>query len=109
MKDASAADLLARAVGSIDMEDVRKLAAPPAGAGVSTVKIETTDGPTITLRLRKDGDAHWFSVAAAGEGDEAKKAAAEITQRTQGWEFKLPTFKSDAILKKRADLLEAGS
>ena len=61
------------------------------------------------MRLRKDGDAYWLSVTATGEGDEVKKAAAEITQRTQGWEFKLPSYKSDAILKKRADLLEAGS
>ncbi len=53
---------------SIDMEDVRKLDAPPAGAGVSTVKIEAADGPTTTLRLRKDGDAHWLSHRRHGRG-----------------------------------------
>ncbi len=109
LKDAAAAETLARALASIDMEDVRKLAATPGGPGVSTVKIEQTDAPALTLRLRKDGDAYWLSVTATGEGDEAKKAAAEITQRTQGWEFKLPSYKSDAILKKRADLLETGT
>ena len=88
------------------MEDVRKLDAAPSGAGVSIVKIETADGPTTTLRLRKDGDSNWLSVAATGEG-EAKKAADEIVKRTQGWEFKIPAYKADAILKKRADLLEA--
>jgi Domain of unknown function (DUF4340) len=109
LKDASAADSIARAFGSIELDDVRKLDAPPGGAGVSTVKVEQTDGPTTTLRLRKDGDAYWMSATATGQGDDAKKAAAEITQRTQGWEFKLPNYKADAILKKRADLLEAGS
>ncbi len=59
------------------------------GTGVSVVKVEVADGPTTTLRLRKDGDAHWLSIAATGEG-EAKKAAEEITKRTQGWEFKIP-------------------
>ena len=78
----------------------------PAGAGISTVKIESADGPATTLRLRKDGDAHWLSIAATGEG-EAKKAADEINQRTQGWEFKIPASKADLILKKRADLLDA--
>lgn len=106
LKDAGAAESIARALSSIDMDDVRKLDAAPAAAGVSTVKIESTDGPMTTLRLRKDGDAHWLSVAASGEG-EAKKAADEINQRTQGWEFKIPASKADSILKKRADLLDA--
>lgn len=107
LKDATAAEAIARALGSIDMEDVRKLDAPPAGAGVSTVKIESADGPTTALRLRKDGDSHWLSVAATGNGEEAKKAADEITKRTQGWEYKIPATKADSILKKRAELLEA--
>ncbi|NJO23888.1 MAG: hypothetical protein HC868_14370, partial [Sphingomonadales bacterium] len=100
------AEGLARALASIDMDDVRKIDAPPAGGGASTVKLELADGPTAMLRLRKDGDAHWLSLAATGEG-EAKKAADEINQRTQGWEFKIPAHKADQILKKRADLLEA--
>jgi Domain of unknown function (DUF4340) len=106
LKDASAADGIARAVSSIDMEDMRKLDAAPSGAGVSVVKIESANGPATTLRLRKDGDATWLSVAATGEG-EAKKAADDIAKRTQGWEFKVPGWKADAILKKRADLLDA--
>jgi len=106
LKDAGAAESIARALASIDMDDVRKLDAPPAGASINTIKIEVADGPTTTLRLRKDGDAHWLSIAATGEG-EAKKTADEISQRTQGWEFKIPASKADSILKKRADLLDA--
>jgi len=105
LKDATAAEAIARAVSSIEMEDVRKPAASPA-AGVGVVKIESADGPTTTLRLRKDGDEHWLSVIATGEG-EAKKAAEEISGRTKGWEFKVPALKAESILKKRADLLEA--
>jgi hypothetical protein len=106
LKDAGAAESIVRALVSIDMDDVRKLDAAPAGAGVSTVKIEVADGPTTTLRLRKDGETHWLSLSAAGEG-EAKKTADEINQRTQGWEFKIPAAKADSILKKRADLMDA--
>jgi Domain of unknown function (DUF4340) len=106
LKDAYAAEALARAVASIDLEDVRKLAAPPPAEGASVVRIERADGLAATLRLRKDGDAHWLSIAVAGEGD-AGKAADEIAARTKDWEFKLPDSKVELILKKRSDLVEA--
>jgi hypothetical protein len=106
LKDASAPEAIARAVSSIDLEDVRQLAAPPTD-GVSLVKVETADGLAATLRLRKDGDAQWLSVTAAGGDGDARKAADEINAHTQGWEFKIPSYKADLILKKRADLLEA--
>jgi len=106
LKDASAAETLARAVASIDLEDVRKPAAPPAVDGASIVKVESADGLAITLRLRKEGDANWLTITAAGGEGDAKKTAEEITARTQGWEFKIPAHKADAILKKRADLID---
>ncbi|HEX5999627.1 MAG TPA: DUF4340 domain-containing protein [Hyphomicrobiaceae bacterium] len=105
LKDAYAAEGLARAAGSIDLEDVRKLGALPSD-GISVVRIESANGLTTTLRLRKDGDAYWLSVTAAGSEGDAKKAADEITARTKDWEFKIPTYKAELILKKRADLLE---
>ena len=106
LKDASAAETLARAVASIDLEDVRKPAAPPAVDGASIVKVESADGLATTLRLRKEGDAHWLTVTVAGGEGDAKKTAEEIAARTQGWEFKIPAHKADAILKKRGDLIE---
>jgi hypothetical protein len=107
LKDASAAEALVRAVASIDLEDVRKFAASPAGDGVGVVKVESADGLAATLRLRKEGDAQWLSVTVTGREGDAKKTAEEIAARTQGWEFKVPSYKADAILKKRADLVEA--
>lgn len=103
LKDASAAEAIMRGAGSIDMEDMRKLESTPAGA--SLVKIEAEGGLLVTLRLRKDGDVQWLSIAATGEG-EAKAKADEIAKRTQGWEFKIPAAKADTLLKRRADLLE---
>ena len=102
-----AAESIARALASIDMEDVRKLDAPPAGAGVSTVKVESADGPTTTLRLRKDGDAHWLSLAATGEG-EAKAGGGrdQPAHARLGVQDSRPR-RPNSILKKRADLVEA--
>jgi hypothetical protein len=71
------------------------------------VKVESADGLATTLRLRKEGDAQWLSVAVTGGEGDAKKTAEEIAARTQGWEFKIPSYKADAILKKRADLVQA--
>jgi hypothetical protein len=104
LKDAGAAEGIAQSLASIDLEDVRKLASTPTGAAV--VKIEVEKGPAITLRLRKEGDTHWLSVEATGEG-EGRKTAEEIAGRTKGWEYKIPAYKADTILKKRSDLLEA--
>jgi hypothetical protein len=87
LKDASAADGVARAVASIDLEDVRKLASQPAADGASVVKVESADGLSTTLRLRKEGDAHWLAVTATGGEGEARKAADEMAARTKDWEF----------------------
>jgi Domain of unknown function (DUF4340) len=98
-------DSIVRAVGSIDMEDVRK---PDAGGGdaAGAAKIEGGGGLGVTLKLRKQDKDYWLSITAAGEGD-SKKTAEEITHRTQGWEFKIPSWKAEAILKRRADLIES--
>jgi Domain of unknown function (DUF4340) len=69
LKDATAAESLARALASIELEDVRKLAATPGGPGVSTVKVEQTDAPALTLRLRKDGVLQARPHADHGRGD----------------------------------------
>lgn len=105
LKEASAADSIARAIASIDLEDVRKLDAAPKGGVVTSVKVESTDQPSVTLALRKEGETHWLSLTATGDGG-AKAAAEDLAARTKGWEYKIADYKANAILKKRADLLE---
>jgi hypothetical protein len=105
LKEAGAADATTRAIASIDLEDVRKVDAAPKGGGVTVVKVESKDQPSVILSLRKDGETNWLSLTATGDG-EAKAAAEELAARTKGWEYKIADFKANAILKKRADLLE---
>jgi hypothetical protein len=105
LKENANLESIARAVGSIDMEDVRKLDAG-AGDAAGAARIEGEGGLGVTLQLRKQGEDYWLSLTAAGEGD-SKKTAEEITSRTQGWEFKIPAWKAQAILKRRADLIES--
>jgi hypothetical protein len=106
LKEGAGIDSIVRAAGSIELEDVRK---PAAGAGgeAGTAKIEADGGLAVTLKLRKEGEDYWGTLEASGSEGEAKKAADEITAKTQGWEFKIPAGKAQSILKRRADLVEA--
>jgi len=105
LKQGGDVDAVVRAVGSLDLEDVRKLE-PTAAGDVSTARFETDSGLAVTLRLRKDGEDTWVSVSAGGDGD-AKKTADEISNRTKDFEFKIAPAKATAILKRPADLFEA--
>ena len=110
LKEGAGIDAIVRAAGNIDLEDVRKAAAPAAGApaaDVSTAKIEADGGLGVTLKLRKVGEDTWASIEATGADGDAKKTADDITKRTQGWEYKIPAYKAQSILKRRADLFEA--
>ena len=108
LKQGVSIDDFGRAFASIDLEDVRKLDATPTGDKVSVLKLTADGGMTLTFRLRKEGDANWLSFQAAGEGD-AKKQADEANARATGWEFKIPQWKADQMMKRRADLFEAAS
>jgi len=106
LKQGANPDDIVDAFGSINLDDVRKLEAPPAADKAQVVTLESEGGPTLTFRLRKDGEASWISLSAAGDGD-AKKKADEINAKTQGWEFKIPNWKAEQIGKRPADLFEA--
>ena len=108
LKEGAGIDAIVRAAGNIELEDVRKPAAtaPPPGE-VSVAKIEADGGLAVTIRLRKEGEDTWVSLEASGADGDAKKTAEDITKRTQGWEFKVPAYKAQSILKRRADLFEA--
>jgi hypothetical protein len=107
LKDAGAAGAVLRAVGAIDADDVRKPQQPPSQDGASIVRLAARDGLQLQLNIRKDGDAQWLSVTASGTNEASAKAADAIKARTAGWEFKIPSTKADAILKRRADLVES--
>ncbi|RTL72785.1 MAG: DUF4340 domain-containing protein [Hyphomicrobiales bacterium] len=104
LKEGQSVDAIARSASTLDLDDVRKAdtsAQPDAG----TVTIESDGGLKVVLALRKAGDDTWATVTATGDGD-AKAQAEEITKKTAGWEYKLPSGKAAGLLKRRADLVE---
>lgn len=108
LKQSANVDQIALGFGSIDIEDARKLDKTPIGDKVSVITTESTDGVTVTFRLRREGEPSeaWLSYVATGEGDEAKKAAEAINAKSGGWEFKIPNWKADQIGRRAADLFE---
>ena len=106
LKEGAGIDGIVRAVGSIELEDVRKAAAAGGSGGeAGTAKIEADGGLAVTLRLRKEGEDYWLALEATGDG-ETKKTSDDIGAKAQGWEFKVPAAKAQAILKRRVDLFE---
>lgn len=109
VKESAGVEQIPLSLGSVDLEDVRKLDATPVGDAVTVVTAESSDGVTITLRLRaeNEGKDAWLSfTAAGGESDDAKKGVAEINAKGAGWEFKIPKWKADQIGKRAADIFE---
>src|SRR5690606_34583144 len=82
VKQSAGVEHIALSLGSVELDDVRKLDATPVGDAVSTITAESTDGLTVTFRLRREGkeDEAWLSFTAAGDG-EAKKAADAINAK----------------------------
>ena len=80
-----------------------------SGHDVHVVSFKMRDGLEGTMRMRREdgADNFWLQFAVSGEGD-AKARAEELTNRLSGWEFKLPAGKTNALLKRRAELFEAG-
>lgn len=107
LKEGAGIDAIVRAAGNIELEDVRKAAATTPPGEVSVARIEADGGLSVTLKLRREGEDSWVSVEAAGAESDAKKTAEDIGKRTQGWEYKVPSYKAQSILKRRADLFEA--
>jgi hypothetical protein len=106
LKQGVTLDQIAQGFSSMSLEDVRKMAAPPAADGVSVLKLEAEGGLAVTFRLRREADQSWVSLAATGADGDAKKKADEINAQANGWEFKIPQWKADQIGKRRADIFE---
>lgn len=104
LKEGAGLDGIVRAAANLELDDVRK-ADGKATADAGTVRIDVDGGLKVTLSLRKSGEDTWVGIAAVGEGDGTQQAE-EISKRTAGWEYKLPSGKAAAILKRSADLVE---
>lgn len=89
---------------SLELEDVRKLNSTPTGKDVSIISLTSVEGLAVEFRLSKDKESYWLSLNATGD-DKAKKEAEAINEKTQGWEYKIPSWKAEAMMKNVKDII----
>ncbi len=92
------------AFSGLDFDDV-KPEAQLSGSNAGSVHLVTFNGMLIDFALRKDNGQTWATVAATGTADGAK-AAQQITARTKGWVYQIPSDRAATLLTNLAGLLE---
>lgn len=128
---ATVANGMAGALASLTLDDVRKDA---GGAPVATATFETFEGLRIRAEAFEDGDDTWFRFAAsespaapadagqAAGADDAETGEAEaeaespegepaesaesINARLGGWQYLLPDYKKNLLLRRWDDILK---
>ncbi|MBI3514208.1 MAG: DUF4340 domain-containing protein [Proteobacteria bacterium] len=96
---------IASVLEALTFDDVAKDGSLALGVPKGSDRFRTKDGLTVTVTLLAKDSETWIKVEAAGEGDAAAQAK-EISQRTQGWLYRIPDYKRDKLLAKIDDLLQ---
>ena len=122
----SAGDVVATALGGLELDDVRKVNAAEWQAPAEHAEFRTFDGWVIDVDGRKDGDKNWIRVSS--QYDEAlaksfpapstdpkappapqvdsRKAAEALAALASGWAFEVPKYKYDTLFKPLDDIVK---
>jgi hypothetical protein len=102
-----AADALAAALSSLNLDDVSKApASPVTAAAAARAVVRTFDGLEITVTGRKDGTRSLVSLSAQSSAASAAAAAQQLDARLAGWEFQVPDYKYAALFVALDELLK---
>ena len=104
LNNAAAAEPIATALSSLNLDDVHKAPAtqdPPAARAT----YRTFDGLEVELTGRKDGTRSLIAITAHSTAKETAAEADALNQRAAGWEFEIPDYKYTAIFTPLEDLL----
>lgn len=66
----------------------------------------TADGLTVTVRVVPENGAFWATVYAEGENPQAARQARDIDAHTDGWAYKLPSYKAQLFMTTLDSLLK---
>ena len=102
-----AATAVADAFAALQLSDVRAVpaaATPPESVTV----VRTFDGLTVRCSGYVEADRHYVRIESSATGDDAtaRKQAAELAARTQGFEFEISGYKYDALFRPLDALLK---
>ena len=74
--------------------------------GVAHAVFNTFDGLKIDVAGRKDGTRTLVSFTTTATQPAAEAAAKTLTDRLNGWEFEIPSYKYDGMFRPLEDLLK---
>jgi hypothetical protein len=102
---ATVANGIGGALAGLKLEDVR---ARVEAAAATIVKFDLWDGFSITAEVVVADDQTWISFAAAVAGDEASAAeeVATINGRLGGWQYRIPDYKKNLLVRRWDDILK---
>ena len=102
---AGAADPIASALASLNLDDVSKAESSP-DPKASHALYRTFDGLEVDVAGRKNGTRSLVTVSARSSAKETEAEAQKINARTTGWEFEIPDYKYSAIFRPFEELLK---
>jgi hypothetical protein len=100
-----AADAVATAISGFAFEDVK-----PAGSldfsDSARFITHTFDGLTVTVKLVPADQAIWATIYAEGSTPQTEREARDSDAHTDGWAYKLPTYKGQLFMTSLDSLLK---
>jgi len=109
LKDDVDATQIVRALETLELTDVRKAGSVAAPKDAETLKalVETKDAMQLDMAVVKTGESErWLTIAVRADGKDAE-AAKQMKARVEGWEFKIPNWRSGQIFKTSVELFDA--
>lgn len=100
------ANHIGQILDDLEMDDVRKADGMPLRwDGAVHVEVETYDGLHGRIEIVGWQGADWLRLSFVGDTEAARKEAAELTERTQPWVYRMPRYEVVPVLRKMADLV----
>ena len=95
-------------LNALAFEDVR--AGSVFEGDVVTTTFETFDGDTIVVQASEEDGNHWIALSAtAGTTDEeatGESKAEHITKMTDGWQYRVASYKANQLVRRWDDILQ---
>jgi len=108
LKDRVDATQMIKTLETLDLKDVRKAGGveAPKDAEIFQALVETKDEMQLDMTVLKSGKSdRWLTIKVRSDGKDAE-AAKTIKAKVEGWEFKIPDWRSEQIFKTSADMFE---
>jgi hypothetical protein len=100
----SAGNTVAGELASFTLDDVRKM--PADAKPDATATFHTFDGLELQIAGQKEGERRYVSITPRSTAKETESEAKTLSDRVNGWQYEIASYKYDALFKPLDDLLK---